>query len=274
MQYAVEEVPVLTFTHAFNTLTPSTAADISQITNVAEWRFQTYVIAVDTAARYGLRAETSRGGWVLLHRDNTIWPNGTFVNLGDEQTINSVQNYSRLLAFKEQNDEMTLTNIKTPYNGTECYLFKYVTNRYPQSTTDFSYHEPPENALDYKQWTQTSNPLLSTSFLNATAVGNKSYGGAYGNSTTTNGLVLCNNHPYNMLNTLSKDDWWEGVHMKYYWNHPVGHNVGYPGIHPNANPTHLNVGYYKSYVNNLYVWIGPKPINLPTGRLTSVNNVF
>jgi hypothetical protein len=56
MQYAVKEVPVLTFTHAFNTLTPSGTADISQITNVAEWRFSSYVIAVDTAMRYGLRA--------------------------------------------------------------------------------------------------------------------------------------------------------------------------------------------------------------------------
>jgi hypothetical protein len=60
MQYAVEEVPSLTFTYAFNTLTPSTTADISQITNVAEWAFQTYVIAVDTAQRYGLRAESGR----------------------------------------------------------------------------------------------------------------------------------------------------------------------------------------------------------------------
>jgi hypothetical protein len=55
-QYAVEQVPNMTFTHAFNTLTPIDSSSLSSITNVAEWRFNSYVIAVDTAVRYGLRA--------------------------------------------------------------------------------------------------------------------------------------------------------------------------------------------------------------------------
>lgn len=58
-QYAVETVPSLTFTHAFNTLTPSTATDLSQITNAVDWKFQTYVVAVDTVMRYGLNAVIS-----------------------------------------------------------------------------------------------------------------------------------------------------------------------------------------------------------------------
>jgi hypothetical protein len=69
MQYAVEEVPSLTFTYAFNTLTPSVAADISQITNVAEWRFQSYVIAVDTAARYGLRVTNFNSVYYIIRSD-------------------------------------------------------------------------------------------------------------------------------------------------------------------------------------------------------------
>jgi hypothetical protein len=73
MQYAVEEVPSLTFTHAFNTLTPSTAADISQITNVAEWRFSSYVIAVDTAARYGLRVTNLNSVYYIIRSDMNFY---------------------------------------------------------------------------------------------------------------------------------------------------------------------------------------------------------
>jgi hypothetical protein len=56
-QYAVEQVPNMTFTHAFNTLTPTDSSSLSSITNVAEWAFSSYMVAVDTAMRYGLRAD-------------------------------------------------------------------------------------------------------------------------------------------------------------------------------------------------------------------------
>jgi hypothetical protein len=58
-QYAIEQVPNMTFTHAFNTLTPTDSSSLSSITNVAEWAFSSYMVAVDTAQRYGLRAENS-----------------------------------------------------------------------------------------------------------------------------------------------------------------------------------------------------------------------
>jgi hypothetical protein len=85
VQYTVEEVPSLTFTHAFNTLTePFTTSSISQITNAAEWAFYSYVVAVDTAARYGLMAKSA------IKREYVL----TFDFTGSDQSFPLVENVS------------------------------------------------------------------------------------------------------------------------------------------------------------------------------------
>jgi hypothetical protein len=254
MQYAVEEVPSLTFTHAFNTLTPSGAADISQITNVAEWRFQTYVIAVDTAARYGLRAESGVVGWILMHRDYQIYPNSDIaVNLGDESVLNGYTNYSRLKDYEDNINDMAENRIKTNLNGVPSYLFRRIGfNSSTWYNTPSNRNNPDSPSSRYQQWTQTSNPFqtkVSDGYPYRHVIG---LGNLSGNTGGIAGLHFVQQTNTTLLNVGTDNTHWDGVHYARYW--PSGYI--YPGF--------ANEGQkIETRGHELYVWAGPKPSVLP-----------
>jgi hypothetical protein len=61
-QYTVESLSNITLNGAFRTLNPTgIAGDIATITDASGWTFSPYIIAVDTAARYGLGAVLKPG---------------------------------------------------------------------------------------------------------------------------------------------------------------------------------------------------------------------
>jgi hypothetical protein len=267
MQYAVEEVPSLTFTYAFNTLTPSTAADISQITNVAEWAFQTYVIAVDTAARYGLRAESGGGEWILLERSATIY--GGTANRSASYGIVEVGNYSRLLEFDNRVGDMTSAKV---FTGNK-YFFRQVYHFTNAHKTDRALNNKPnEETNSYCQWTQTEHPndRVTRSLTPAIGLDNRAFGGVIntvgtplssGRNDSLVGLVLPETHTTGCRYvTMGHYNIWGGTQVSNFNNDSV------------RGPYHLTINdslYDYIMMMELYIWTGPKPSIYPTGSLAT-----
>jgi hypothetical protein len=246
-QYAVEKVPSLTFTHAFNTLSPPfTSTSISQITNVAEWTFQTYVIAVDTAQRYGLKPDSvPRIGWTLLNREN-IAKNFEIAgpySRGFKTDLLTDNGYSVMNDLVSGRNDMEPSKITSPFQGINTHLFRWsvFTN---QAMFDRIGPHNPDNAERYYQWTQVLNPTQTTStdvskMQNFTML-NENISSGY---CTFSGL-----HRYGTSSTYltasshSTHTFWpvQFVGSQIYWS-------------IQGNPV----------ITELYIWLGPKPSTLP-----------
>jgi hypothetical protein len=227
--------------------------------------FQTYVIAVDTAQRYGLKVEDVvivPGRWVLLERSATKLTTAEWAKPSESGSYGEerIGNFSRLLEFDNDEGDYVERKIKTPLNGVPSYLFRHHFMYELSDKTDESKNNKPDENVNYLQWTQTSHP---NEVANETVTGlsNTAYSGYMTSTSRLKGLLRTNEffHKNKIRYSSHESNAWQGTQSSVYGNAALSAFYG-----PNQMTTDP---YLFPRVMELYIWSGPKPDTLPSGQI-------